>query len=203
VVPGDAAATAKNILASESLVRLSVASALLSQVSFVFVAVALYRLFKVVDKNMAMLMTTFLLLGVPIAMLNEVNHLAVLLLLHDAPCSAAFRADELHALAGVFLDLRAQGLSIAGILWGLWLFPMGYLVFKSEFLPRVMKIVGVLLMTIGCFGYLAQSAADLLLPHRKLDIVPYTGWVEAFLPLWLLIRGLDVERWKKQALEHP
>ena len=191
VVPRNAVVTASNILASESMVRLSIATALLSQVIFIVVALALYKVLKPVNKNMAVLMVVFSLVGTPITMFNELNQLAVLLVLH----SAAFTPDQGHALMSLFLDLHALGLEIAGIFWGLWLFPMGYLVVKSGFLPR---IIGVLLM-IGCFGYLIDSSAALLLPNVTVNVGLYTGWVELLLPLWLLIRGVNVEQWKKRA----
>jgi hypothetical protein len=203
VVPDDAEATAARILASESTVRLSMASALLSQVGFVFVVLALWRLFRPVDKTMAFLMVVFLLLGVPIAMIDELNHLAVLWLLRGADHAAAFSTSQLHSLAFLFLDLRQYGLAIAGIFWGLWLFPMGYLVFRADFLPRLVKKSGLLLMTIGCFGYVIDGLATFVLPERKWSLVFYTGWVELVLPLWLVVRGVDVERWKVIDLTSP
>ncbi len=115
VVPGDAATIAKNILASESLFRLSIVIALLVQIINIFVVLALYQLLKAVSQNMAWLMVLFLLLGVPIAMLNELNQFVVLLLLHGANYSTAFTATQLQALVPLFLDLHQLGISIAGI----------------------------------------------------------------------------------------
>jgi hypothetical protein len=196
VVPGDAAATASNIMASESLFRLGIVSNLLSQICMIFVSLLLYQLLKPVNKTMAVLMVIFNLLGVPIVMLNELNRLAVLLLLHGADALTVFTPAQLHARVPLFLDLHTLGLNIAGMFWGLWLFPMGYLVFKSGFLPR---IIGVLLM-IGCFGYLIQSLAAFLLPNLDVNIILFTSWGELLLALWLLIKGVNVERWEKRAL---
>src|SRR5258708_37060733 len=109
---------------------------------------------------MAALMVIFLLVALPIGMLNELNQFAVLLLLRGTDYWKVFTADQLHGLVSLFLDLHKQGINIAQIFWGLWLFPMGYLVFKSGFLPR---ILGILLM-IGCFGYLTDSFVAFLLP---------------------------------------
>jgi hypothetical protein len=78
----------------------------------------------------------------------------------------------------------------------LWLVPMGYLVFKSGFLPR---ILGVLLVIV-CIGYLTQDLASFLFPDLKLNIILFTGWGELILPLWLLIKGVNVERWEKRVL---
>jgi hypothetical protein len=196
IVSGDGAATAGNITASESLFRLSIVITLLVQVINIFVVLGLYRLLKPVNKNMAALMVIFILLGVPIAMLNELNQFAILLLLHGGDSLAAFTADQIYALMPMFLDLHQLGISIAGIFWGLWLFPMGYLVFKSGFLP---KILGVLLM-IGCFGYLFDSFTTFLIPDFGLKIAMFTFWGEVLLPLWLLIKGVNVARWEQRAL---
>ena len=149
IVRGDAAATASNILASESLFRFGIVLNLFTFIGQIFLVLALYQLLIVVNKNMASLMVIFSLLAVPIAMLNELTQLAGIQFLNNADYLKVFPNDQLQALAYLFLRLHGQGLLIAQIFWGLWLFPMGYLVFKSGFLPR---ILGVLLM-IGCFGY--------------------------------------------------
>jgi hypothetical protein len=156
-------------------------------------------LFEPVNGRAALLMVLLFLLGVPIAMLNEVNHVAILLLLHGAGHSGELQGAELRALLALFFDLHRYGLDVAAIFWGLWLFPLGYLVFKSDFLPRAIRVAGLMLMTIGCFGYLVQSFAEFLLPHLNLNVVLFTGWVEIFLPLWLLIKGVHVARWTRRA----
>jgi hypothetical protein len=177
--------------------RPGIVSALLVQVVNIFVVLVLYQLLKPVNKNMAALMVIFLLLGVPIAMLNELNQFAVLFLSSGADSLRGFTAGQLHALVLLFRDLHSYGIDIAGIFWGLWLFPMGYLVFKSGFLPR---ILGILLM-IGCAGYLVQSFAAFLLPSFQVNIALFTFWGEVLFPLWLLIKGVNVERWEKRARE--
>jgi hypothetical protein len=172
-------------------------SAVLAGIVNIFVVIALYRLLKPVNKNMALLMVIFILLAVPIGMLNELNRITALLLLRSAGYSAVFTADQLQALVSLFLNLHLYGIIIAGFFWGLWLFPMGYLVFKSGYIPR---ILGIILM-IGCFGYLINSSATLLLPDYKVNIVIFVGWGEVIFPLWLLIKGVNVERWQKRTLE--
>ncbi len=197
IVPGDAATTANNIMASESLFRASIVTALLVQIVNIFVVLALYQVLKPANKNMALLMVIFVLLGAPIAMLSELNKFAVLLLLSGADYLTIFTTDQLQALMSLFLDLHEHGISIASIFWGLWLFPMGYLVFKSGFLPG---ILGILLM-IGCFGYLFDSATAFLLPNFEVTVSQFTFIGELLLPLWLLIKGVNVEQWEKRALE--
>jgi len=197
IVRGDAAATASNIIASESLFRLGIVGNLFTFIANIFLALALYQLLKVVNKNMASLMVIFSLAGIPIAMLNELTQLAVLQLLSGADYLKAYPTDQLQALVYLLLRLHNQGLLISQIFWGLWLLPMGYLIFKSGFLP---KIVGVLLM-IACFGYVVQSFAEILFPNFNVNIIFFTGWGELLLLLWLLIKGVNVEQWKKRALE--
>ena len=177
--------------------RLGIVSALLVQIVNILVVLALYQLLKPVNKNMAVLMVIFLLLGVPIAMLNELNQFAVLLLSSGADYLRVFTPGQLHALMSLFLNLHSDGITIAGLFWGLWLLPMGYLVFKSGFLPR---ILGILLM-IGCAGYLIQSFAALLLPNLDVNIALVTFWGEVLFPLWLVIKGVNVEQWQKRARE--
>ena len=196
IVPGDAATTANNVLASESLFRLGVVSALITQTVQILLVLALYKLLKPVNRNLALLMVIFILLGVPIAMLNELNHFVVLLL-SGADYLTVFTADQLQALVPLLLDLHEHGTMIAHIFWGLWLLPMGYLIFKSGYIPR---ILGVLLI-IGGFGYLIDFVTFLLFPDFDVTIAEFTFIGELLLPLWLLIKGVDVEQWEKRALE--
>jgi len=195
IVGGDAAATANNIMASESLFRFGIVSNLFNSIANIFLVLALYQLLKVVSKNSASLMVIFSLAAVPIAMLNELTQLAVLQLLSGADHLEVFTTEQLQALAYLFLRLHGQGLNIAQIFWGLWLFPMGYLVFKSGFLP---KILGILLM-IGCFGYVIQSFAAFL--GYNVSIIFFTSWGELLFLMWLLIKGVNVEQWEKRAVE--
>lgn len=194
IVRGDAARTASKILASETLFRLGIVDLLYNSLLSIFLALALYQVLKVVNKNTAGLMVIFALVGVPIGMLNELNNLAVLQLLSGADYLNVFTAEQLQALAYFFVRLHGQGLNIHMIFWGLWLFPMGYLVFKSGFLPG---IIGILLM-IACVGYVAQSFATFL--GYNLSIMFVTGWGELLLGLWLLIKGVNADQWQKLAL---
>jgi hypothetical protein len=194
IVPGDAAMTASNIMANESLFRLSIVTALLVQVVNIFVVLALHQLLRPVDKKMARLMAIFILLGAPIAMLSEAGKFIVLQLLKSDTLTM-FTTEQLQALAILFLELHEYGISIASIFWGLWLFPMGYLVYRSGFLPR---LIGILLM-IGGFGYIFDFATRALFPGIDLTISQFTFIGEILLPLWLLIKGVNVEQWEKRA----
>ncbi len=197
IVRGDAAATASNIIASESLFRLGIVGNIFTSIANIFVVLALYQLLKPVNKNAASLMVIFMLTSVPIGMLSELTQFAVLRLLSGADYLKIFPADQLSSMVMLFLDLHKYAINIAQIFWGLWLFPMGYLVFKSGFLPR---ILGVLLI-IACFGYVIQSLAVFLVPNYTFNIGLFAGWGELFFVLWLLIKGVNVEQWEKRALE--
>ena len=195
IVSGDAATTARNIIANEFLFRLGLVSDLLAPLVLILVVLLLYKLLKHVNRDMAWLMVIFLLLGVPIALLSKLNQFAALQLLNGADYLNVFTTEQLQALALLFLRLHDRGGTIAAIFWGLWLFPMGYLVFKSGFFPR---ILGVLLM-ISCFGYLINSFAIFLGYTVNTGLFGAVG--EVLFILWLIIKGVSVEEWEKHVLE--
>jgi hypothetical protein len=142
VVAGDTEGTAHNIMAAEWLFRSGTVSHLIGQIIHVPLVLALHRLFKSVNAGHAVLMVVLALLPVPIAFLNELNHLTVLRLLSGAG-DGAFTPNQLQAQAMLFLDMRGNGILLAQIFWGLWLLPLGILVRRSGFLPA---ILGILLM---------------------------------------------------------
>ena len=197
IVSGDAVATAHNIIASESLFRLGIVSALVGAIIPILYLLLLFKLLKPVGKDIAVLMVVVALMGNPIAILNELTQLGVLQLLGGAEYLAVFTTAQLQALAYLFLRLHSDGINLAFIFSGLWLFPLGYLVFKSGFLPR---ILGVLLI-FGGFGYLIDVFAEFLFPGSNLSIGLITGLSEIFFLLWLLIKGVNVEQWEKRAAE--
>jgi hypothetical protein len=188
IVHGDAAATASNITASETLFRAGIACNLISETLFMWVALALYDLLKGVNQRQASVMLGLIVVSVPIALLNELNSIAALILVRGADFLSVFEKPQRDALAMLFLNLHGRGFDIAGIFWGLWLFPLGLLVYRSGFLPR---ILGILLM-VGCFAYVVDSFTFLLLPHHR-DIV--SRWAmplrsgELVFMFWLLIMG--------------
>jgi hypothetical protein len=199
VVPEDAVTTANNIRASESLFRLGFASGLVMYTFFILYVVVLYQLLKKVNKTHALLMLSFALVGVAIAMLNQVNQSAALLLLSGVDYLKAFTADQIHAQMMIFLRLHSNGNLIGAIFWGLWLFPLGLLVFRSGYFPR---ILGILLM-IGCFGWLVVVVQRFLLPgYPALAYSRFAAHIAELLwMVWLLIKGVNVEQWQKSSLE--
>jgi hypothetical protein len=196
-VPGDTAATAQNIMATEALFRASTLSALITQVIQIIVVFFLYSVLKPAGRRPALLMVVFILMGVPIAMFNEVSHLAVLTMLGGKSFSTAFTTEQVTAFVGLAIDSRKAGIFIAQIFWGLWLFPMGYLVFKSGFLP---KVIGILLIVAG-FGYLADSFTYFMVPDFGIKFSDFTFLGELLITLWLLVKGVNVEVWTKRSME--
>ncbi|MCE7983358.1 MAG: DUF4386 domain-containing protein [Caldilinea sp. CFX5] len=196
IVAGDAAATANRIMAAESLFRLGFISNILTFTINIFVAILLYKLLAPVNKMLAALMVILILVGVGIAMLNELNQMAALLLLGGADYLTAFTTEQRQALAALFLTLREHGLMLGHLFFGLWLFPLGYLIIKSTFLP---KWIGFLLLVAGA-GYVVDFALFFLVPGITIKVSVFTFVGEVCLLLWLLIKGVNVERWQKRAL---
>jgi hypothetical protein len=199
VVSGDAEATASNIQTFETLFRLGFISSLVMYTVFIFYVLLLYRLLKPVNHFQALTMLTLALVGVPIAMLNQIHQSAALLLVSGADYLKVFAADQVNSQLMFFLDLYKHGVLIGVIFWGLWLFPLGLLVYKSGYFPR---ILGILLM-IGCFGWLLVFVQRFLFPNQ--EALAYSRFAahiaELCWMLWLLIKGVNVKRWKDRALE--
>lgn len=191
IVDGNAAATAHNILASEMLFRACIVSELLGAIIFIFMVRALYHLLYGVDKTQASLMVTLVLLSVPITFVNVLNELVALTLLHGANFLALFDQAQREALAMLFLGLHGDGVGLANIFWGLWLFPFGALVIKSGFLPRFLGVWlilnGLALVAVSLTALLLPSYSDLV---NRVAILPELG--ELATMAWLLIKGARI-----------
>jgi hypothetical protein len=188
IAHGNATATANNIAASETLFRLGIAAQLISQILFMWVALALYDLLKGVNRRHAAVMLTLIVVSIPIALLNELNAIAALILVRGADFLSIFDKAQRDALAMLFLNLHSHGFGITGIFWGLWLVPLGLLVYRSGFLPRVL---GVLLMA-NCFSYVVNSFTYLILPQYAAIVGRWMmplGFGELLFMFWLLIMG--------------
>lgn len=195
IVWGDASATVHNIVASESLFRLGIVSGLICYTFFLVLPLVLYKLLKPVNETYAKLMVIFAVVSVPISFINMLNEFAVLSLVSGSNYLKVFENDQLQAQVLFYLDLHNHGNLIAQIFWALWLFPFGYLVFKSGFLP---KILGILLM-IGCFGDLIDFFGSSLLPaYGETGISTFVTLPASFgeigTCLWLLTMGAKDKR---------
>jgi len=200
IVAGDSESTIANIVSHMGMFRLSIVTALVVQVAHIFIVLLLYRLLQAVNKSQATLMVIFMLVGIPVTMLNELNHFAILILLNGSDYLNVITKDQLQAMVPMFFRLHENGILIASIFWGLWLLPMGYLVIKSGFIS---KIPGILLIIAGA-GYIIDVLARMLSPNYGetvvASIVLVTLFGEIVFPIWLLIRGVNTGKWTtKQA----
>lgn len=188
IVSGDATTTANHVRASETLLRMGIAGELINATAFIFVVLALYRLFKGVNKQQAFLMVILFVVSVPISFLNVLNDIAPLILVSGANFLSVFDQRQLDALVLLFLRLHSNGVLVAQIFWGLWLFPFGILVIQCGFIPRVF---GYLLFIAGS-AYVVSSFTSLCLPQYAHLVGQVTMVLEiAELPIvfWLLIIG--------------
>jgi hypothetical protein len=189
VVRGDATATARNIVTSQSLYRLGILSELVSQTIFLVLVLVLYDLFKDADRKQARLMVMLVGVSVAFEFANCLNLVAPLILLSGADFLAVFSKPQLDALALVFLKLRNDGLGVISLIWGLWLLPFGVLVIKSGFFP---KGLGVLLI-VACFAYVTDSITSIMLPVPIPLVSTVTlalgGIGELAIVVWMIVIG--------------
>ena len=193
-VEGNPGATANNIAAHQTLFRLGILSDLFTATMAIFLTLALYRLFKDVDKGLARLVVILgALMVTPIYFVNTINDAAALMLARGEDFLSVFSKPQRDALVMVFLHMHGQGIRANEVFWGLWLFPFGLLVYKSGFLPR---ILGVWLM-LNCFAYLALSVTGIMWPKYEDKIYQSLFPVmlgELAIMLWLIIMGAKQRR---------
>lgn len=192
IVRGNATATAANILAHDVMFRFGIVAGLFGQVLFICLGVALYRLLSDVSRTWARLLVGFVLVSAVVGFVNELNNLGARILFRGGEFLSVFDKAQLDALGMLFVRLHGQGIMIAEIFWGLWLFPFGLLVFRSRFLPQW---IGVWLM-INCFGYLVLFMTALFFPvyNDKLFLwLQPVFFGELAIMLYLVIRGARVQ----------
>ena len=194
VVPGNAAATATNVLTQEALLRWGFAAALIAVACHIVYTVLFYDLLKPVNRSISLLAVCFSLVGIALQAISSLFELAPLIVLGGDHSLSAFTAKQLQEQAFLFLNLNMQAFNIYLIFFGFWLILTGYLIFRSTFLPR---ILGALLMLdgLGWLIYLSPPLASSLFPY----IAAASALAEPFLILWLLIVGVNVQRWKERA----
>tara|TARA_R110002167_G_scaffold128570_9_gene310928 strand:+ start:4613 stop:5305 length:693 start_codon:yes stop_codon:yes gene_type:complete len=193
--------TVANLTHSEMLFKLGILSEIICFISFLFLALSLYNLLKEVNKNVAKLMVVFIIISVSMSFVNILNKFSVLTLLHQAEYMKDMSPDYIASQIMLYLDFYANGNKLVAIFWGLWLFPFGYLVYKSGFLP---KILGIFLM-LGCFGYLVEFVGPFLFSsYRDYEVLGTIIGIpspigEFGICLWLLIMGTKKFTIKKTA----
>lgn len=191
VVPGDATATAANIVSGEPKFRIGILTDFVTLLVFIPLIVSLYKLLRDVDKWHAMLMVLLVAVGVAIGLVNILNKIMPLILLRGGDYLAVLTDAQRKALALAFLNLNERGNLLDTGFWGLWLFPFGVLVLRSGFLPR---FLGVLLLIAGV-GYLTISVVAIVLPayERAVSkVMMPLGFGEFPIIFWLLIKGAKV-----------
>ena len=192
VVPGDVATTAANIRDAATLVRLAAFSDLVNVAAFLGVALILYGLLKPVHAGAARAMLVFNAVSVAIMGLNTVNHLGAWLAATNSEVAAAVGAASADALATMFLEMHSVGFSIAEVFFGLWLFPLGWMLWRSRAVPR--PLAG--LVMAGTVGYLANVTATFLSPGLESSLTPIltapSAIAEISLLVWLIAKGLDL-----------
>ncbi len=183
--------TTTNIMNNEFLFRMEILSGIACYVFFAFLPLALYKLLKPVNEKYAKLMVILALISVPLSLSNMTNKMGILSLLTDANYKQTFGIEQFQHQVMFYLEQYGHGNHVSAVFWGLWLFPFGYLVFKSGFLP---KVLGVFLM-IGCVGYLVDlSGAILFKNYYQMGVSSYitlpASIGEIGICLWLLIFGV-------------
>ena len=197
VVFGDAAATAHNIQAHELLFRLGLAGDVIALL-YIAYTLLLYNLLKPVNRSLSLLAAFFSLVGCAMGAVNCLLQIAPLVVVENAPSLSAFTVEQLQGLALLLLKLHAQGYTIGMVLFGCYNLLVGYLIFRSTFLPRTLGV----LLAISGLCYLINCFAIFLAPDFAAHLLPYImlpGGSELLLALWFLMVGVNVQRWYEQA----
>lgn len=195
VVSGNASASATNILAHQQLYWWGFASSLLGAIFHIAVALLLYELLRPVNRRLSLFAAFVLLVGCAIQALTGLLYLAPLLVLTGGSSLSAFTPEQLQALSMVLLRLNGAALNTHLVFFGVWCVLMGYLIFRSHFLPRVLG--GLLAIAgVGWIIYLSPPIANRIFPF----IAAASALGEIPLELWLIVVGVNDQRWREQAL---
>ncbi len=200
IVAGDSAATAANLRSMESLWRLGVGAECLLLMSAVGLTLIFYILLRPVSRDLALLAALFNLVTIAVEASAALNLAAVMFPLGSAKYLSAFQPEQLHALASLSIKSHRYGFGVALIFFGCECIVLGYLIFRLGYLPR---LLGVLMQVAG-LSYLLNSFALLLAPHFSSRIFPailvpaFVG--EASLCIWLIVKGVNVEKWRAAAI---
>ena len=203
VVPGDAAATAANLRSMESLWRFGIAAEFLLLICATALGVILFVLLRPVSRDLALLALVFNLVSIAVEAASALALIAALLPLGNAAYLGAFQPEQLHAMAIMAIRLHGQGFGAALIFFGCECVVLGYLIFRSGYLPKaigvLMQLAGVCYLTNSFALFLAPALASRLFP---LILVPsFVG--ELSLCLWLLVKGVRVDEWRLRTGRPP
>lgn len=196
IVPGDIAATVNHIIACESIFRLGFIVSLTRCVVFILMVLALYKLFTPINRDWSLIMLALALVSIAIGMVSLLFQYAAPLLLSRHGFSTVFTIDQWQAQVQFFINLQMLGDKAAQILT-VWLLPLGYLIYRSGFLPKTLGV----LMVLASVGYVTDCLIFFLLPNLNWQVAGLAFLAELPFPLWLLIKGVNVERRTRRALE--
>jgi hypothetical protein len=194
VVSGDVAATANNILAHQPLFRLGLATGLIATACYVAVTALFYDLFKHVNRSLSLLAAFFSLVGCAILAFASLFRIGPLVVLGGGQYLSAFKVEQLRALAFLFLELYGQAVNICFVFFGVYCLLIGYLIFKSAFLPRILGVL-MAFAGLGWLTFLSPPLANYLSPYIQVLGV----FAEGSLMLWLLVMGVNVAKWEEKA----
>jgi hypothetical protein len=195
-IPGDITTTVKHITAYESVFRLGFVVGLTRFAVFILLVLALYKLLGPVNKDWSLVMVAIAMVSISIGMVSLLFQFDAPLMLSSNGYSTLFTTDQWHAQVLFFINMQMLGDKASQIL-AVWLLPLGYLIYKSGFFPR---ILGVLMMIAG-WGYVTDFLIFFLLPNLNWQVAGFSFLAELPFPLWLLLKGINVEQWKSCALE--
>ncbi|MBZ5683282.1 MAG: DUF4386 domain-containing protein [Acidobacteriia bacterium] len=195
VVSDNAAATATNILAHEPLWRWGFAADIIAFASYIALTALLYELFKPVNKSLSLVAAFFSIGASVVQAISSLFHLAPLILLGGTPYLSVFTVEQLQALAFVSLRLRAAAYHNIGLVFfGLYCLLVGILILRSTFLPRILGVL-IALAGLSYVLFLSPPLVRSLQPY----VLVFPGVGQISLTLWLLVFGVNVQRWKEQA----
>src|SRR5215813_2046630 len=201
IVDKDAAATAHNIAAHESFFRLGIFTDLIAATLFIFVTLALYRLLKDVNHGLAVVMVILGgLMVTPLFFANSVNDAGTLMFARGADFLSVFDKSQRDAMVMMFVRLHDHLIFANAFFWGLWLFPLAILVYKSGFLPR---LIGIWLAIAGV-AWLAFSFTRIVTPQYDwvlAKVFDPASFGEILFMFWLLIRGAKLPKERMKADE--
>ncbi len=185
VIEGDAAATATNILAHQTLFRLGLATGLIATACYIAVTALFYVLFEPVSRSLSLVAAFFSLVGCAILAFGSLFQLAPLVVLGGSPYLSTFKVEQLRALALLFLELNTQAGNICVVFFGVYCVLIGYLIFRSAFLPRFLGVL-MAFAGLGWLTFLSPPFANHLSPYNLV-----LGFLaELLLMLWLLVMGV-------------
>lgn len=202
IVFGDVTATINNIMAHEFLFRMGIVSHLFAQIFLLLFGMAVFCLFKGVNKTWVTIFWTSIVITVVTTVVNTLNYVAPLIVLSGADYLSVFSQEQLHAIVMIFLRLSNFGQAFYEIFWGLYLFAFGLLIVKSRFIPRILGMM----MIIGSTGFPINTLTKLLVPEFYPAIFTqmtmfFSGLGVVPVLFWILIVGINIEQWERHAFE--